>query len=183
MMQFPVFALIVLALGAPVHSGVVAHGEDEISDVIPAEWLNSEEEISHNNGSLSLAPRVGAEVVTCYNSGVMADRAPLISAIDDWCGKVIGTTVTNGQTISASYNFFGFTVFVSAEAINGYVQTSEFSPAVDVKGAARSCNFVIDGNCNRLLRLPVDKCNTGGENGKQGGYETDSCGQWRTDPN
>ena len=32
---------------------------------------------------------------------------------------------------------------------------------------AISCSFTIDGNCNRLLREPVDQCNTGGVNGKQ----------------
>jgi len=31
-----------------------------------------------------------------------------------------------------------------------------------------SCGgFTVDGNCNRLLRLPLDGCNTKGENGKQ----------------
>ncbi|KAJ7775803.1 hypothetical protein B0H14DRAFT_2631835 [Mycena olivaceomarginata] len=111
--------------------------------------------------------------------GAAADRAPIVSVIDDWCGKVKGTTVNNGQTVwvsqsfflalfrsytpQARYNYGTFTVFVIGAAING-------------------CNFVIDGNCNRLLRLPVDGCNTGGVNGKQGGYETDLCGQWRTDP-
>ncbi|KAJ7325793.1 hypothetical protein DFH08DRAFT_968439 [Mycena albidolilacea] len=61
------------------------------------------------------------------------------------------------------YNHGTFTVYVSAQAING-------------------CNWVIDGNCNRLLRLPVDGCNTGGGNGKQDGYETDLCGQWCINP-
>ncbi|KAJ7150715.1 hypothetical protein C8R46DRAFT_1229650 [Mycena filopes] len=162
-MQFPLLALITLAIAAPVHSSVVARVEGKIPDLVPEKWLSIEEGIAHNT-SLSLAPRVGAEVVSCYNSGFRADRAPLISVIDDWCGKVIGTTVTNGQTRSALYSFGTFTVSVSAKAING-------------------CNFVIDGNCNRLLRLPVDRCNTGGENGKQGGFETDSCGQWTLDPN
>ncbi|KAJ7079267.1 hypothetical protein B0H15DRAFT_999623 [Mycena belliarum] len=103
------------------------------------------------------------EVVTCYNFGTKADRAPIISVIDDWCGRVIGSSVQNGQTVWARYNYGTFTVLVSGAAINGG-------------------SFVIDGNCNRLLRLPVDSCNTGGVNGKQGGYETDLFGQWRTDP-
>ncbi|KAJ7150714.1 hypothetical protein C8R46DRAFT_1043520 [Mycena filopes] len=162
-MQLSLFALIALAIAAPVHSSVFARVEGQIPDIAPAKWLSIEESISYDNTSLTLAPRVGAEFVACFNSGTRADRAPIISVIDDWCGKVIGTTVTNGQTLSARYSFPAFTVFVSAKAING-------------------CNFVIDGNCNRLLRLPVDKCDTSGENSKRGGVETDSCGQWTTDP-
>ncbi|KAJ7171456.1 hypothetical protein C8R46DRAFT_1262961 [Mycena filopes] len=163
-MQISILALIALAIAAPVHSSVIARVEGQIPDIVPAKWLSIEEGISYDNTSLSLVPRVGAEVVSCYNSGFPANRAPLISAIDDWCGKVIGTTVTNGQTLLAYYNFGTFVVSLSAKAING-------------------CNFVIDGNCNRLLRLPVDKCNTGGENFKEGGFVTDSCGQWTLDPN
>ncbi|KAJ7887876.1 hypothetical protein B0H14DRAFT_3430507 [Mycena olivaceomarginata] len=54
----------------------------------------------------------------------------------------------------ARYDYGTFTVLVSGKAIN-------------------NCGgFTIDGNCNRLLCLPVDGCNTGGVNGKQ----------WNTDP-
>ncbi|KAF8206891.1 hypothetical protein K438DRAFT_1756231 [Mycena galopus ATCC 62051] len=78
--------------------------------------------------------------------------------------SIIGPALLSAQAgVQARYNYGTFTAYVSGEAING-------------------CSFVIDGNCNRLLRLPVDGCNTGGVNGKQGGYEIDLCGQWRTDP-
>ncbi|KIJ25528.1 hypothetical protein M422DRAFT_273524 [Sphaerobolus stellatus SS14] len=111
----------------------------------------------------SLSERVGAEVVSCYNFGTRTDRAPSISAIDDFCRRVNGRQVNNGQSVSMRYNFGALTILVSGAAING-------------------CNFVVDGNCNRLLRKPLDECNTSGENGKQGGIVTDLCGQWRYDP-
>ncbi|KAJ7493762.1 hypothetical protein FB451DRAFT_1215319 [Mycena latifolia] len=155
------FVAVAIAVGAPAYAAVVARVEGEVTDT-PAKWLSIEEGITYKN-STALVPRAGAEVVSCYGFGTKADRAPIVSVIDDWCGRVIGSTVTNGQTVWARYDYGTFTVYVSGEAING-------------------CNFVIDGNCNRLLRLPVDGCNTGGVNGKQGGYETDVCGQWRTDP-
>ncbi|KIJ47023.1 hypothetical protein M422DRAFT_249334 [Sphaerobolus stellatus SS14] len=116
-----------------------------------------------SDNETSLTKRVGTEVVSCYNFGTKADRAPSISAIDDFCSRVIGRQVNNGQTVSMRYNYGAFTILVSGAAING-------------------CNFVIDGNCNRLLRKPLDGCNTKGENGKQGGTVTDLCGQWRYDP-
>ncbi|KAJ6472903.1 hypothetical protein C8R47DRAFT_1221637 [Mycena vitilis] len=151
-----------MAMTVPAYAAVVARVEGEVSD-IPAKWLSVESGVSYRNGT-DLVARVGTEVVTCYNTGTKADRAPIVSVIDDWCGKVIGTHVVNGQTVWARYNYGTFTVYVSGEAIN-------------------NCGgFTIDGNCNRLLREPVDQCNTSGVNGKQGGYETDLCGQWRTDP-
>ncbi|KAK7002400.1 hypothetical protein R3P38DRAFT_1733074 [Favolaschia claudopus] len=162
--SFSSVVALALVAAAPVLAAVVARVEGEITDAVPGKWLSIEQGITyHNSTSGPLVKRVGTEVVTCYGFGTKADRAPIVSVIDDWCGKVIGTHVNNGQTVWARYNYGSFTVYVSGEAING-------------------CNFVIDGNCNRLLRLPVDGCNTSGVNGKQGGYETDLCGQWRTDP-
>ncbi|KAH9479031.1 hypothetical protein JR316_0007605 [Psilocybe cubensis] len=115
-------------------------------------------------GNVTLAKRNGAEVVTCYDTGTQVDRAPATSVIDDWCNNhAIGQVVKNGAIIWARYNYGSFTILVSGQAING-------------------CSFKVDSNCNRLLRLPVDRCNTDGENGKQGGFETDLCGSWRFDP-
>ncbi|KAF9036060.1 hypothetical protein BDZ89DRAFT_1130202 [Hymenopellis radicata] len=157
-MKLSISALVAvaMAIAAPTYAAVVARAEGELK------WLSIEQGITYEN-STALVPRAGTEVVTCYNFGTKADRSPIVSVIDDWCGQVIGTSVSNGQTVWARYNYGTFTVLVSAQAINGG-------------------NWVIDGNCNRLLRLPVDGCNTGGVNGKQGGYETDLYGQWRTDP-
>ncbi|KAJ6598154.1 hypothetical protein DFH09DRAFT_1131078 [Mycena vulgaris] len=160
-MKLSISALVAIAMTASVHAAVVARVEGEVSDA-PGKWLSVEHGVAYKN-STALVPRASTEVVHCYGFGTKADRAPIVSVIDDWCGKVIGSRVNNGQTVWARYNYGTFTVYVSGQAING-------------------CSFVIDGNCNRLLRLPVDKCNTGGVNGKQGGYETDICGQWRTDP-
>ncbi|KAJ7790381.1 hypothetical protein B0H14DRAFT_2626047 [Mycena olivaceomarginata] len=163
-MKFSLSGLVALAVAAPAFGAVVARVEGDLtSDIVPGKWLSIEQGIRYHNSS-DLVPRVGTEVVTCYGFGTKADRAPIISVIDDWCSKVIGTHVPNNQEVWARYNYGTFTVLVSGKAIN-------------------NCGGItIDGNCNRLLRLPVDKCNTGGENGKQGGYETDLCGQWNTDP-
>ncbi|KAK7002382.1 glycoside hydrolase family 55 protein [Favolaschia claudopus] len=154
----------------------MAHEAQETNKPGPRHWLSIEQGIIYHNSTTGpLVERAGTEAVTCYNKGTKArpihsdvacaeaDRAPIVSVIDDWCGRVIGTHLNDGQEVMARYNYGTFTVLVSAKAING-------------------CNIIIDGNCDRLLRLPVDKCNTGGVNGKQGGFETDLCGQWNTDP-
>ncbi|KAJ7800207.1 hypothetical protein B0H14DRAFT_3490933 [Mycena olivaceomarginata] len=161
-MKLSISGLVALAIAAPALGAVVARIEGDVtSDVVPGKWLSIKQGITYHN-STDVVPRAGP-IVTCYGSGTKADRAPIISVIDDWCG-VIGTSVANNQEVWARYDYGTFTVRVSGKAIN-------------------NCGgFTIDGNCNRLLRLPVDRCNTGGVNGKQGGYETDLCGQWTTDP-
>jgi len=125
----------------------------------PATWLSVEDvgTISTVNTKRAL------ERVTCYNAGTKVDRAPSIASIDDFCRSVIGRRVTPGETVACRYEWGGFTILVSGRAING-------------------CSWVIDANCYRLLRKPLDECNTSGENGKQGGYVTDICGEWRYDP-
>ncbi|KAJ6472409.1 hypothetical protein C8R45DRAFT_936307 [Mycena sanguinolenta] len=159
-------SLVALAIAVPTCASVVARIEGEVADTPAKEsvrTLSSEiKPILNYPFSLQEQQRSSPalwpwdpEVVTCYGTGTKArnlafpaDRAPIVAVIDDWCGKVIGSTVQNGQTVWARYDYGTFTVFVSGEAING-------------------CSFVIDGNCNRLLRLPVDGCNTSGVNGKQ----------------
>ncbi|KIJ34466.1 hypothetical protein M422DRAFT_263429 [Sphaerobolus stellatus SS14] len=121
------------------------------------------EDLSTTDNETSLTKRVGAEAVSCYNFGIRAGRASSISAIDDFCRRYNGRRVDNEQSVSHRYGFGSFTILPSGAAING-------------------CNFVIDGNCNRLLRKPLDECNTSGENGKQGGIVANLCGQWRYDP-
>ncbi|KAG6913789.1 hypothetical protein DXG01_004313 [Tephrocybe rancida] len=151
-----------------------------------AQWLHVESGINDAGNTTGIERRAGAEVVTCYNQGTKADRAPIISVIDDFCNnRAIGRDVANGQTIWSRYQYGTISILVSGAAINGYaLWRTNSQPISDEKNTIPhiSCNFKVDNNCNRLLRLPVDKCNTGGENGKQGGYVTDLCGQWRTDP-
>ncbi|KAJ7452803.1 hypothetical protein FB451DRAFT_1409107 [Mycena latifolia] len=155
-----------LGLATPTKREVNTPGKESVSAPMPQfnPPLNSPYSIQEQY-CFGLACRPwDIEVITCYGFGTLegkrlyvgnirpddsqADRSPIVAVIDDWCGPVIGTTVTNGHTVWARYNYGTFTVLVTGQAINGY-------------------NFVIDGNCNRLLRLPVDGCNTGGVNGKQ----------------
>ncbi|KAF9531295.1 hypothetical protein CPB83DRAFT_919174 [Crepidotus variabilis] len=128
----------------------------------PTPWITAEGGFVESANS-TLERRTGTEVTTCYNIGTAMDRAPAISTIDDFCTRAIGQTLKDGSSFEFRYDYGTVTALLSAQAING-------------------CTFTIDGNCNRLLRVPLDGCNTNGENGKQGGYVTDICGQWRFDP-
>ncbi|KAJ6472894.1 hypothetical protein C8R47DRAFT_1076792 [Mycena vitilis] len=61
----------------------------------------------------------------------------------------------------------------SRENPKSRAKTQSSAPGINVQiyvsgEAINSCGgFTIDGNCNRLLREPVDQCNTGDVNGKQ----------------
>ncbi|RDB27144.1 hypothetical protein Hypma_004599 [Hypsizygus marmoreus] len=131
------------------------------STIPPATWTRIEDVSSEVNGNITALQ--GPEYVTCYNSGTRVDRAPSISSIDDFCRRNFGAGLAPGQTVALRYYWGSFTILLSAQAING-------------------CSWSVDGDCHRLLRKPLDECNTSGENGKQGGYVTDVCGQWRYDP-
>ncbi|KAJ7710856.1 hypothetical protein B0H17DRAFT_1027778 [Mycena rosella] len=139
-MKLSISALVAIAIAgaAPASAAFVGRVEGEVTNTPATVCLIDHMNRSYKN-STALAPRAG-EVVSCYGFGTKADRGPIVSVIDDFCGKVIDSHVANGQTVWTRYNYGSFTVYVSGEAING-------------------CNFVIDGNCNRLLRLPVDGCN------------------------
>ncbi|KAJ6506747.1 hypothetical protein C8R45DRAFT_922921 [Mycena sanguinolenta] len=117
--------LVAIAIAVPIHASVVARVEGEITDA-PAKWLSVETGICEHpetgkkaNNVDSFAQRTETILLPWYPAPEQADRAPITSVIDDWCGKVIGTTVNNGQTVWARYDYGTFTVLVSGEAING----------------------------------------------------------------
>ncbi|KAH9478000.1 hypothetical protein JR316_0010233 [Psilocybe cubensis] len=118
------------------------------------------------NETAVVEARDNPQAIMCYNKGRAVQRAALTSSIDHFCNtKAIGRTLSSGQNLWTRYldNFSGITVLVFMEMTNG-------------------CTWTVDSACNNNLRQPVDKCNTGGENGKQGGEMWDLCAHYRIDP-
>ncbi|KAF7307900.1 hypothetical protein MKEN_01150700 [Mycena kentingensis (nom. inval.)] len=147
--------LVSLAVAALAQCSVILNNRDDGN----ATWLSYEDMDTRAVNDNQFQRRYGSEQVTCYDQGTTADRAPLSSN-----SRHMGRQVNDGHKIQTRYDYGEFTVLVSGEAING-------------------CNFVVDDNCSRLLQLPIEQCNTDADSdGKQGGYETDLCGQWRLDP-
>lgn len=67
------------------------------------------------------------------------------------------------------------------ESIKPFSGQEEISFSFEVlDGCSRT--FSMD-ECTRYFKTPVDSCNCGGENGKQGGYGSNNCLRWKTDPN
>ncbi|TDL15461.1 hypothetical protein BD410DRAFT_808885 [Rickenella mellea] len=156
------FTLLLAALlvGVSTVVGNTTTGPDPVKDLIV---VSSSDNTTLSSRQLP-GPRPG-EFVSCFNSGSQIDRAFAVAAIDAWCDSIIGQFWPSGTAKNAMFTWLGssMTMCVAGTTING-------------------CSFTVDGNCNRLLRLPIDGCNTGGVNGKQGGFETDPCGQWTADP-
>ncbi|KAJ7579377.1 hypothetical protein C8J56DRAFT_963985 [Mycena floridula] len=88
------------------------------------------------------------EAVSCYGSGVTASRAPLIDAIGQFCNAVIGRHF--GPNADSYTDFYPI---VGSQPININIELK----------SVNGCQFIADGNCGRLLRGPVDECNTNGE--------------------
>ncbi|EAU82431.1 hypothetical protein CC1G_08182 [Coprinopsis cinerea okayama7 len=167
-----VFAALSLLQG--VHgAAVAAEPEPEILTIDLGEKIASmnmtafEESIALEYGESENTLEKRAEVVTCYNVGTKIDRKYAIMAINDFCNVVMGKYYSNNQEFAIRYTF-------GNEVPQSFL--TSLKPINNCGG------FTVDHNCGRLLRLPVDQCNTGGENGKQGGYMTDPCGTWRSDP-
>ncbi|KAG6847662.1 hypothetical protein H0H93_006686 [Arthromyces matolae] len=76
--------MVATAFLAVITSASIGVFATPTSEVVPAKWISVEHGVTEA-GNTTLAKRVGTEVVTCYNTGTKADRAPIISVIDDWC--------------------------------------------------------------------------------------------------
>ncbi|TDL15468.1 hypothetical protein BD410DRAFT_902570 [Rickenella mellea] len=157
------FTLLLAALlvGVSTVVGTPTTGPDPVKDLI----VVSSSDNTTARYSVAAPSRVDQHLTHISACKPKIDRAFAVAAIDAWCNSIIGQFWPSGTAKNAMFTWLGssMTMCVAGTTING-------------------CSFTVDGNCNRLLRLPIDGCNTGGVNGKQGGFETDTCGQWTADP-
>ncbi|KAJ7854689.1 hypothetical protein B0H14DRAFT_2579705 [Mycena olivaceomarginata] len=194
-MKLSISGLVALAIAAPALGAVVARIEGEfpekyvhsatVSNVMLTfllQWLSIKQGITYHN-STDVVPRAGPEIVTCYGSVTKADRAAIISVIDDWCGRVIGTSVANNQEVWVGRS--------SLQAMSP--PSSNITPRPGTTTAPSRCASVVKPSTTAAASpstetvtdssvFPSTAATLAEVNGKQGGYETDLCGQWTTDP-
>ena len=121
------------------------------------------------------SPNPATESLRCFNQGETTYRADAIDTINYFCNMYKGvimdatnpvlTAQGGSQCVTTDACFV--TNWISVNVING-------------------CRFTMDGpdgECGRILREPIDKCNTEGVLYKQGGVVTSNCAQWDFDPN
>jgi hypothetical protein len=122
--------------------------------------------------------------VACYGSGAKTESSRMISSSKDFCKSMEGDTFKPGYVNTKSYSL----------PYNGGWETIkmdyEFSiPAVGKvfgRDETTTISYTWEYNydeCMRYLAVPMDSCNCGGVNNKQGGVVTNKGMKWRLDPN
>jgi hypothetical protein len=127
------------------------------------------------------APNPATESYHCYDSGSWISRAAAIQAIDNFCNTWDGTVLDASQP-----NTLRTLTSYSYEDCIGDLDACFVQTIVSVT-VINGCRFTMDGpspdqDCGRILREPIDKCNTASTQFKQGGTVTSNCAEWRIDP-
>nr|OQO25545.1 hypothetical protein B0A51_06864 [Rachicladosporium sp. CCFEE 5018] len=133
------------------------------------------------------------EMCVCYGKYYGVDRKHLVDAVNNAC--------TYFSTINFGIQGSGGNVKHWAQ----YTHRYDVGPLIVMKPEGEEGEISVrlermggkDGNpnscpgplrvpedlCEVIFRTPFDVCNTGGENGKQGGHGNDMCFRWTVDPN
>ncbi|KAK1959917.1 pectin lyase-like protein [Colletotrichum sublineola] len=111
--------------------------------------------------------------VSCYNEGGKTEHVRMDSAANSFCNglRTAGSVLTAPFVRSSSFEF----------PYNGGIGTISIRIRLDISDG---CEWKWDYNeCRRYLTVPVDSCNCGGINDKQGGTVRNKCYSWTIDPN
>lgn len=112
----------------------------------------------------------------CYNSGRSDDHVIADNAIKSYCNLLLSNI---GDIGVAPENYFFERPFEFP--VQNLRSPAEFIISLSV---GEGCEWLSDKDeCTRYLLAPIDACNCGGKNGKQGGTVSNNCLSWRIDPN
>ncbi|EAQ92534.1 hypothetical protein CHGG_00769 [Chaetomium globosum CBS 148.51] len=115
--------------------------------------------------------------IHCFNSGQKMSNIRLQNGRNSACHNigvyagVSGRKRATGE-LEGPFMVEGTLPFSGSEEIHWTFEVKE--------GCAWTYDF---DECLHYLKTPVDSCNCGGENGKQGGYGSNNCLSWMFDPN
>lgn len=144
-------------------------------NVDPPTKTSSSMSSSTSSTSSIPVPSPMQNTVDCYNSGRKADHARLDSAITSFCNALVSQVREVKQKWMLSLSF-PFDLQFGSEAV---------SLRVDISAEVfDNCDWKTSfDECQRYLEVPLNSCNCGGTNGKQGGYVQNNCLKFRIDPN
>ncbi|KPM42819.1 hypothetical protein AK830_g3766 [Neonectria ditissima] len=112
----------------------------------------------------------------CYDEGWDEDHVRADNAIKSYCNspkkKIEDTGIAPEDFFhEGKYEF----------PVKNMWSPTEYVISLEV---AHGCEWLSDmDQCTKYLLGPIDACNCGGENGKQGGEVSNGCLTWRIDPN
>jgi chitinase len=119
-------------------------------------------------------PDFSKDTVKCYDSGQWTNRARMVNAADAYCERSL-----KGHTVWEKWNPGELKSSFSRD--DNEVVPVEIISYVEAK---EGCEWNVDVNvCKAEMRKIIDKCDTNGENRKQGGRIVGDCLTWRLDPN
>lgn len=111
-------------------------------------------------------------VKQCYGSGHKTTHIKLDNAIISFC---------NNLGDPGEIKHAGFSRYENNEYDQDWFEHLWVYMKFEVRpGCEWTYNF---DECQRYMHVPVDACNCGGVNGKQGGSVSNNCLYWRVDPN
>lgn len=131
-------------------------------------------------------PDPSTEQLHCYGSGSYVDREDSINNLNSFC-----STKEDADRAWKKYPHYGGFKMSNNQYIE-YIAPSSLTSGwpvnivIGVQGL-NGCEFTIEGpnpdqNCGRILRMILDRCDTGSTQYKKGGTVTDNCSIWRFDP-
>lgn len=111
-------------------------------------------------------------VVDCLNSGRKSDHVRMDNSIKSFCEGlgVDGDILSDGFAKARPFDF---------DQIGLSLPMAIDIPFTVEKYCKWNYNF---DECSRYLHVPVDACDCGGVDGKQGGEVKNNCYRWRIDP-
>ncbi|KAF6804556.1 hypothetical protein CSOJ01_10090 [Colletotrichum sojae] len=126
-------------------------------------------------------PEAKQNKINCFNGGRKTTNVRMRNGIDSFCraiGSDAGRVLARGLEGRAAGQLTGGYKKASIQAFSGQEEISFSFEVLD------GCAWTFSHDeCVRYLKTPVDSCNCGGTNGKQGDYGSNNCLKWKTDPN
>ncbi|KAL0932541.1 LysM domain-containing protein [Colletotrichum truncatum] len=125
-------------------------------------------------------PDANKNEINCYGSGRKMSNKRLRNGINSFCrniGSAVGVEARGLEGRATGELKAGY----KKEYIKPFSGQEEIRFSFEVLDG---CTWTFDfDECTRYFKTPVDSCNCGGENGKQGGRGENDCLKWTTDPN
>ena len=110
----------------------------------------------------------------CYHAGRSTTHERMSNAISSFCSEI------GEEEDVLEEDFFKESMFDYPQAGSNPIGL-QIVISLSIKAG---CEWIWSADeCSSYLHVPVDSCNCGGVNGKQGGLVSNNCYDWRIDPN
>jgi hypothetical protein len=118
--------------------------------------------------------------VICIDEGSSALRRVAIEAIDNFCIENLGRKKWTGEPFQPEFYLEDIYASMDSPTAGVFPEFSEHYYVITSMRVKPGCKWDYDGiHCMKGLRECIDRCNTGREDDKQGGFSNTNCVVWR----